>query len=262
VDSILESTIVRQVSDIGIVIVLAAAVATAVVAIALSRRRAAGAGGDGGIDFVNAALAAVYLVLLAFNVVVCWERIDGLNGDIRTEAGDLRTLAGLTGDLPAPVDDKVRAAATDYAHAVLNREWPATGEPLNAAAAIPIARARQALAAVPDGETPAAKARDQASDVLDDLTKTRQDRITSSAHGLPWILSAVLALLTLVQLVTPLALGLRPGLAGALLAGVNTAVVVAGLLFVLDLNTPYSGVQAVDRNPLHAAARSLGEGPS
>jgi Protein of unknown function (DUF4239) len=245
----------------GIVIVLAAAMATAVVAILLSRRRAAGEDGDG-VDFVNAALAAVYLVLLAFNVVVCWERIDGLNSDIRTEAGDLRTLAGLTDDLPAPVGVKVRVAATDYAHAVLDREWPAAGEPLNADAAIPITRARQALAAVPDGDTPASKARDQASDVLDDLTKTRQDRITSSAHGLPWILSAVLALLTLVQLVTPLALGLRPGLPGALLAGVNTAVVVAGLLFVLDLNTPYSGVQAVDRNPLHAAARSLGEGPS
>ncbi|MFL6075861.1 MAG: DUF4239 domain-containing protein [Mycobacteriales bacterium] len=245
----------------GIVIVLAAAVATAVVAILLGRRRAAGESG-GGVDFVNAALAAVYLVLLAFNVVVCWERIDGLNGDIRTEAGDVRALAGLTGDLPAPVGDQVRADATDYAHAVLDREWPATGEPLNAAAAIPIVKARQALATVPGEDTPAAKARDQASDVLDDLTETRQDRITSSAHGLPWILNAVLALLTVVQLVTPLALGLRRGLVGALLAGVNTAVVVAGLLFVLDLNTPYSGVQAVDRTPLHAAARSVAGGTS
>jgi hypothetical protein len=245
----------------GIVIVLAAAVASAAVAFLLSRRRAGDEGG-GGVDFVNAALAAVYLVLLAFNVVVCWERVDGLNGDVRTEAGDVRALAGLSDDLPAPVGDKVRAAATDYAHAVLNREWPAAGEPLNADAAIPIARARQALAAVPDGDTPAAKASDQASDVLDDLTKTRQDRITSSAHGLPWVLTAVLVLLTAVQVVTPLALGIRPGLAGALLGAVNTAVVVAGLLFVLDLNTPYSGVQAVDRNPLHAAAQSLAGGPA
>jgi hypothetical protein len=249
------------VSFIGILIVLAAALATAVVAILLSRRRAGGEGG-GGADFVNATLAAVYLVLLAFNVVVAWERIDGLNGDIRTEAGDLRTLAALADDLPAPVGDEVRADATAYAHAVLDREWPATGEPLNAAAAIPIARARQALATVPAGDTPGAKAADQASDVLDSLTGTRQDRITSSAHGLPWILNAVLALLTVVQIVTPLALGIRPGLTGALLAGVNTAVVVAGLLFVLDLNTPYSGVQAVDRTPLHAAARSLAGGPS
>lgn len=239
---------------------LIAATATAVAVFLLGRRRTGGADSGRGIDFVNGALAAVYLVLLAFNVVICWDRVDGLNTDVRTEAGDLRTLSGLAGDLPAPAARKLRAAVQDYANAVLDREWPASGEPLNSGAAIPIARARAALASVPGTDTPAAKARDQASDTLDELTDTREDRITASAHKLPWILNGVLALLTAVQIVTPLALGIRPGLTGAFLGGVNTAVVVAGLLFALDLNSPYSGVLAVDRNPLHAVERTLSQG--
>lgn len=208
-------------------------------------------------DYVAMFMVTMYTVLLAFIVVVLWQRLDDVNADVRTEGQDLTQLIWAAQRLPAADRAAMRSAVSDYTTAVLDREWPPGGLAATGGSAFAVTSLRGYLATTfsLDQQT---TLRDQELAVLDDLTAARADRIgktVSSAY--PGILTVALVLLSAATVLTPFLLGPRAEPLSVLGIAVTVVVVAAALALVIDLQGEYSGVFGVSRVPLEAVQQQL-----
>jgi hypothetical protein len=242
----------------GVVILVAGAV--------LIRRgltaRSAGDGGSGGgdraeaaADYVATFMVTMYTVLVAFIVVVLWQRLDDVNADVRTESQDLTQLVWEAQRLPAAERAALRTGVADYTAAVLGREWP----PANLAAADGSAAAISGLRGYLstsfslDEQT---TLRDQELAVVDDLAAARADRIGKSlSSSYPQFLTVALVLLSAATVLTPFLLGPRVEPLSVLGIAVTVVVVGCALALVLDLQTTFGGTISASRVPLEMVQR-------
>ena len=67
-------------------------------------------------------------MLLAFAIVVVWERFNQADNDVAKEAGAAATVLRLTQGLDAPHGDAIRTATIDYLKAAIARDWPAMAQ--------------------------------------------------------------------------------------------------------------------------------------
>jgi Protein of unknown function (DUF4239) len=79
--------------------------------------------------FLNAGV--LFAVLLGFMVIAVWESYDAAKANAATEAATLVPLYRTTYGMPVETGEKLRDMARDYAHEVIEDEWPtqaATGK--------------------------------------------------------------------------------------------------------------------------------------
>lgn len=208
-------------------------------------------------DYVAMFTVAMYTVLLAFIVVILWQRLDDINSDVRSESQDLTQIVWSAQRLPAADRAAMRSAVTDYTAAVLDREWPPADLAATNGSAAAVARLRGHLATAfsLDEQT---TLRDQELAVVDDLTAARADRIGKTlASTYPQILTVALVLLSAATVLTPFLLGLRAEPLSVLGIAVTFAVVVAALVLVVDMQGDYGGAFAVSRVPLETVQQQL-----
>jgi hypothetical protein len=200
-------------------------------------------------DYVNVLVSAVYLLLIAFIIVVLWQRQDDINSDVRAEASDLSQLTWIAHRLPPTDHEMLRAAVQDYTTAVLAHEWPA----LNTADTVPAWQASQyaishlATTFSLDQQT---TLRDEAISLVADVQQNRSDRLAKSAQGLPGPLLATFAIVSGATVLLPYLL--RPRIRAHSVIGltISVGIVVASAWLVLDLLRPYDGLLAVSPGPL------------
>ncbi|MGH6656336.1 MAG: hypothetical protein ACRDVE_14165 [Actinocrinis sp.] len=239
---------------LAVVILIGAAV--------LARRRIAvrGQGHDraeAAADYVAMFMVTMYTVLLAFIVVVLWQRLDDINADVRTEGQDLTQLVWAAQRLPAADRTAMRTAVTDYGTAVLDREWPPADTAAAGGSAFALAGLRTYLATgfTLDQQT---TLRDQELAVLDDLSSARADRVGKSLSGsYPRVLTVALVLLSVATVLTPFLLGPRAEPLSVLGIVVTLVVVASALALVVDLQSEFGGVFTVSRAPLEAVQQQL-----
>ena len=75
--------------------------------------------------FKFATIGVLYAVLLAFVVIVVWERFDQADSEVAQEASAAATVYLLTGGIDATHGAAVRKATTDYLTAAITKDWPA-----------------------------------------------------------------------------------------------------------------------------------------
>ena len=75
--------------------------------------------------FKFATVGVLYAVLLAFAVIVVWEKFAGAERTVAKEAGAVATLYRLSGGLDEDAGKAFRQNLTDYGSAVINEDWPA-----------------------------------------------------------------------------------------------------------------------------------------
>ncbi len=247
---------------ITVLLTLLGAAALVAGAILMRRRISARRGGENdraeaAADYVATFMVTMYTVLVAFIVVVLWQRLDDINADLRTEGQDLTQLVWEAQRLPAADRTVLRGAVTDYATAVLGREWP----PVNlaaadgSAAAITTVRDHLATSFSLDEQT---TLRDQELAVVDDLAVSRADRVSKSlSSSYPRILTVALVLLSVATVLTPFLLGPRVEPLSVLGIVVTIVVVCSALALVLDLQSAFGGPFSVSRVPLQSVQQQL-----
>ncbi len=228
----------------------------------LARRRIAVRGrgnnrAEAAADYVAMFMVTMYTVLLAFIIVVLWQRLDDINTDVGTEGQDLTQLVWDAQRLPAADRTAMRTAVTDYAATVLGREWPPAdpGAAGGSAFAVTTLRDHLATGSTLDQQT---TLRDQELAVLDDLSAARADRVAKSLAGsYPRVLTVALVLLSVATVLTPFLLGPRAEPLSVLGIVVTIVVVALALVLVIDLQTEFGGVFSVSRAPLEAVQQQL-----
>jgi hypothetical protein len=243
---------------VGTLIVgISALVAIAVLVLARRRRRGVESErADAAADYVSVFVSAVYLILLAFLVVVLWQRVDDINIDVRAEAADLNQLIWTAHRQVGSDHATLRTAVRDYTTAVLAHEWPEDGATSTAPATAALDAARTRIATPLPLDRPT-NLRDDVLAAFDDIESNRSDRLAESHLGLPgWVLGAF-AVLSLVTLLVPLLLGPRLDAHGLIGLGVTIGGIAAAGLLVWDLLHPYGGLVAIDPTPLRAVLANL-----
>lgn len=202
------------------------------------------------LNYVNTFISTLYMVLLALVVVVQWQNVDEVNSDVRTEAYTLTALVQTASRMPTSEAATVRASAIDYAHGVLNGEWP----PPNAYGSDVVARAlssgQTAVTHPVATDVQLGTIEDQAIGEYESLQQARVDRLGVGNQGIPNILIIALGALSLVTVLTPLALGMRADALAFSGLVISTVLVCLAFWLVLDLDSLYHGVIHADSTPL------------
>lgn len=212
------------------------------------------------LDYVNSFISTLYMVLLALVVVVQWQNIDQINADVRAEASTLTALVQTADRMPSPEGAQVRASAFAYANAVLAHEWPsASQEAAGQDAAQQALDAGQAAVTHPVArDASLGTIEDQAIGEYQALAQSRADRLAVGEDTTSPILLAALGVLSLITVLTPLALGLRADAIAFAGLMVSTVLVCLSFWFVLDLQTLYHGLIHVTAGPIQAFVASGG----
>ncbi|HEU5427253.1 MAG TPA: hypothetical protein VFU74_10280 [Actinocrinis sp.] len=210
------------------------------------------------VEYINLFIGTLYMVLLSLVVVVMWQNVSDVSGDVRTEASGLQALVQTAQRLPAAEGHPVLKAAHEYAAAVLNSEWPpkpgsGNGADESAPAARILAEARAAVTRPVASGALAGTIEDQAIGDINTVADARDDRLAKSGSGIPDVLLIALAILSLITIATPLALGLRADALAFAGFVVTTALVCLAFWFVVDLQSPFHGLIHASPQPLRDA---------
>jgi hypothetical protein len=202
------------------------------------------------LNYVNTFISTLYMVLLALVVVVQWQNVDEVNSDVRTEAYTLSALVQTASRMPADEATAVRASAVDYAQGVLRNEWPAPSDYGSDVVARALGSGQTAVTHPVDVDVQLGTIEDQAIGEYEALQQARVDRLAVGNQGIPEILLVALGALSLVTVLTPLALGMRADALAFSGLVISTVLVCLAFWLVLDLQTLYSGLIHADSSPL------------
>jgi hypothetical protein len=209
--------------------------------------------------FKFAVVGVLYAVLLAFAVIVVWEKYAEAEGTVALEEGAAVTVYRLSDGLGEDHAASVRAAMSTYLRQAIEGDWPAMargGEDPAANAALNAAYAA-VLAFVPsDPREEAALAAVLAQ--LDTITQARRARIVVASGIVPGIVWFVLFAGAVVTVGFTYFFGTENLRAQAVMTGALSLLIFAGLLIIIAIDHPFAGTVRVDPEPLERALADFG----
>ncbi|GHH34590.1 bestrophin-like domain [Lentzea cavernae] len=171
----------------GLVIVLAAVVVTVVACILFGRSRAHEQADDRDADsrgFLGAVVSGLFIVALAFYVVIVWEESGAAEDNASREAAAVADVYWQTAVMPQPQRDHLRSLLTEYPKLVADKEWPrlAVGESDDATTAT-LNSLHSEVLSLPSSPDQVKSARERSLERMREITDLRRDRL-DSASGL------------------------------------------------------------------------------
>jgi hypothetical protein len=224
---------------------------------ALRRRKAEPE--DVTIGFLGPSLAALYLLVLALAVAAEWGTISDAHQGATTEASALHQLYWAAEGFPAASSATLENDVRAYASAVVHHDWPQMRdgklddetEDMLGAMKLTVLRVNPPTAAASAAQT-------DALNQIGTLAAIRAQREDDAGVGLPsGILAGVIAT-SLVVALFPFAVGIRPVLPSIILASMQAALVVIGVVVVFQLDHAYEGPLAVQPTPMSALIQQIG----
>ncbi len=207
--------------------------------------------------FKFATVGVLYAVLLAFAVIVVWEKFSSAEDAVATEAGAAATIYRLSTGIPGQPGADLRAAMTRYLEDTINEDWPAMangGRSADTTHALDDVYAA-ALAFEPSdvrGGSLFAEILHQ----LDTVTQARRIRLTFALGIVPAVLWAVLFAGAVVTIGFTFFFGTENLRAQTLMTGMLSALILSGLLIIIVIDRPFSGPVRVEP---HALERVLND---
>lgn len=211
--------------------------------------------------FKFATVGVLYAVLLAFVVIVVWEKFSDAEADVSREAGAAATIYRLVGGIDEG-GPALRDGMTAYLNSVIADDWPAMDKGKSSAATT---RALNAVYAAALGYRPA-DSHGQAvlAEVLSQLnaiTEARRARLVKAAGIVPGVIWVVLfggAALTVGFTFFFGTVNLR---AQAVMTGALAMLIFSGLLVIVTIDHPFTGAVKVEPEALLEVMHDLGSRP-
>ncbi len=192
--------------------------------------------------FKFATVGVIYAVMLAFSILVVWERFNDAENDVAQEAGAAATIYRLADGVDAGPRAAMRESLSAYLGAVVNQEWPAMAQ----GSASPVAR--HAL----DGVYSAIltfSPRDWRGSALlseilrqtDQLTQSRRARLVMASGIVPSVIWVSLFGGAVLTVGFTLFFGAENLRAQTMMTGALTALIFSGLLVIISIDHPFAG---------------------
>jgi Protein of unknown function (DUF4239) len=195
-------------------------------------------------------VGVIYAVLLAFVVIVVWQRYNDAETAVTQEAGASATLFRLLAG-PEPEAADARAALDTYLRFAISRDWPL------------MARAKESpevtaeLSAVYAAAARLAQRASRPSAVLseifyqlDQVTQARRNRLHLAAGVVPVVLWRVLVVGAVLTVAFTYFFGTENLRAQVLMTGMLAIIVFMSLFVIIAIDHPFTGSVRVGSGPL------------
>jgi hypothetical protein len=212
--------------------------------------------------FKFATVGVIYAVLLAFAVIVVWEKFGAAQDAVADEAGATAALFRYA-EGKEPEALALRKALVNYLKTVINMDWPAMAIESDSH------EATQAL----DALYSAAMALNQSSTrdtadmsevfrQIDNVTAARRVRLHLATGLVPNVIWMVLFLGAALTVGFALFFGSENPIAQVSMTGVLSILVTTGLLVIVSIDHPFTGQVSIRPDALESVLTELGEAPN
>ncbi len=210
--------------------------------------------------FKFATVGVLYAVLVAFAIIMVWERFADAETAVVQEAGAAATLYRLASG-PEPEAVETRRALDRYLALAIERDWPQMAlenqsrDTTRALDAIYTTAVRLAQS----GSRPTAILLAMFNQ-LDVLTQARRSRLHLAVGIVPTMLWVVLTFGGVLTVGFTFFFGTRNLQAQIIMTGILSSVVFMSLLVIVSINHPFTGPVHIDSEPLSAVLAEFGRG--
>lgn len=196
--------------------------------------------------FKFATVGVLYAVLLAFAVIVVWEKFAEADDHVAAEAGAAVTIYRLAEGLGGAPGAALHEAIGGYLRSAIEEDWPAMAQGVESQATT------AALDAV-YGELLRFQPADHRGQVvmaevlyqLDQLTQARRARLVMASGIVPGIVWVVLFFGAFVTIGFTFFFGTENLTAQALMTGALASLIFSGLLVIIAIDHPFAGTVRV-----------------
>jgi uncharacterized protein DUF4239 len=203
--------------------------------------------------FKYAVLGVLYAVLLAFAIIVVWQKFSEAEASVVQEAGAATTIYRLSQGMGGKPAAEVRAAVTTYLEAAIADDWPAMDRGVPTASP----SARKALDAIYATLLQSGVAGNTANPVmseilyqLDQMTQARRARLVASEGAVPGVIWFVLFGGAVITIVFTFFFGTRNLRVQIMMTGLLAMVIFGELLTIIAIDRPFTGPVKVEPTPL------------
>jgi len=200
--------------------------------------------------FKFAVVGVIYAVLLAFAVVVVWQRYNDAEVAVIQEAGAAATLYRLTAG-PEPEAAEARDTLTKYLQIAIASDWPAMArEKVSSEVTAELnALYAAALRLSQSGGRPGAQVSEMFYQ-LDQITQARRSRLHLCFGVVPIVLWHALILGGVLTVGFTFFFGTQNLRAQMLMTGILAVIVFMGLFVIVTIDHPFTGPVHVGSGPL------------
>ena len=209
--------------------------------------------------FKFAVIGVLYAVLLAFVVIIAWERFHDAENALAREAGATATINRLAGGLDETSAATLRANLSAYLDSVLRDDWPAMVRGHSSAVTARVLSdlydqvIRYRPADLHDSNVQA-----ELLSELDQVTRARRERLVMSEGSVPAVIWFVLFLGAGLTISFTFFFGTENLIAQSLMTGILAAIILSAVLVVIALDRPYTGAIVVSKEPIRTVLEDMG----
>ena len=211
--------------------------------------------------FKFATVGVLYAVLLAFAVVVVWEKFNDADKDVAQEAGAAATIYRLADGIGGEPGAALRQALTGYLKAAIALDWPAMER---GRASVDVTRSLDAVYVALLTYNPAdSRGSALLTEVLyqlDQMTQARRGRLVLASGIVPGVIWAVLFAGAILTVAFTFFFGTRNLRAQTVMTGALCALIFSGLLIIVAIDHPFAGTVKVSPEALSAVLEEAGAG--
>jgi Protein of unknown function (DUF4239) len=212
--------------------------------------------------FKFAAIGVLYAVLLAFVVIIAWERFHDAEKALAVEAAAAATIYGLSPALGEPSATQLRERVSAYLESILEVEWQAMAagrwSPETTRA---LRKVYESVAGYRPADMHDADLQQQLFHELDRLTEGRRERLLMSEGTVPGVIWFVLLLGAALTISFTFFFGTRSVITQSLMTGVLAALIFSAILVVIAIDRPFTGAIVVSQEPIRAVLEDMRTAP-
>ncbi len=211
--------------------------------------------------FKFATLGVLYAVLLAFAIIVVWEKFSAAETYVVQEGGAAVTVYRLSPGLGDKAGADLRGAITNYLKVAIDDDWPAMDR-------VQIGGSREARQALNDiyaslltfttsdhGGNPVVS---EILYQLDQMTQARRARLVAAKGAVPDVLWLVLFGGAVVTVVFTFFFGTQNLRAQTMMTGLLALLIFSELLIIVAIERPFTGTVKVEPDALVAVLADFG----
>ncbi len=207
--------------------------------------------------FKFATVGVIYAVLLAFAVIVAWEKFSDAETAVIQEAGASATLYRLAAG-PEPEAVETRAALGNYLRLAIDQDWPLMAKAKESRA---VTQALDALYASAmrfmENGSRQPEIFVEVFKQLDTITQARRTRLHLSTGIVPGLLWLVLYGGAVLTVGFTFFFGTKNLPAQVMMTGILSVIVFMGLLVIVSIDHPFTGPVHVGTEPLQTVAEDF-----
>jgi hypothetical protein len=207
--------------------------------------------------FKFATVGVIYAVLLAFAVIVVWEKFSTAENAVDREAASIATLFRY-GEGAQPEAVALRAAVANYARTAIEDEWPAMGNEMESDATTKALNAvYEAALALNQTQTRTNADMAEVFTQIDNVTTSRRIRLHLATGLVPSVIWAALFTGGLLTIGFTLFFGSQNLLAQIAMTGILSILVTLGLVVIVSIDHPFTGPVHIHPDPLEHVLADL-----